>query len=163
IPKRVPDAVDIALHGDRRRLDVGCFNGERFAVMAGAGFDALMIDDADGAAKQRFGRWAYLWTGAKHLREPRVLAKVRVDGDGWLEVGVVTATGVVQWARAFARTAFGHASRSPLVSTTKARSIKVKLGRAMRYELDGGARGIAKRLRIEVEPRAVTICVPPAP
>src|SRR5689334_3061640 len=33
-------AVQVALLGERRQLDVGLFNGERFAVMAGAGFDA---------------------------------------------------------------------------------------------------------------------------
>ena len=33
------------------RLDVGRFNGERFAVMAGAGFDAAMIRDAGTAAQ----------------------------------------------------------------------------------------------------------------
>ena len=49
IPKDLDEAVDIGLHGARRRLDVGVVNGERFAVMAGAGFDALMIRDADGA------------------------------------------------------------------------------------------------------------------
>ena len=39
----------------RRKLDVGVINGERFAVMAGAGFDARMIRDADGALKDRVG------------------------------------------------------------------------------------------------------------
>ena len=34
-----------------RRIDVGRMNGERFAVMAGAGFDARMIGDADGGAE----------------------------------------------------------------------------------------------------------------
>ena len=49
IPTDLAAAVDIGLHGARRRLDVGVMNGERFAVMAGAGFDARMIRDADGA------------------------------------------------------------------------------------------------------------------
>ena len=31
-------------------------NGERFAVMAGAGFDADMIKAADGGLKDRLGR-----------------------------------------------------------------------------------------------------------
>ena len=37
IPRDLPEAVQIGLHGDRRRLDTGSVNGERFAVMAGAG------------------------------------------------------------------------------------------------------------------------------
>ena len=56
------------MHGARRTIDVGRVNGERFAVMAGTGLDALMIRDADRALKGRFGRAAYVWTGAKHLR-----------------------------------------------------------------------------------------------
>src|SRR5262245_2108525 len=42
IPKSIPEAVALGLRGARRQLDVGRFNGERFAVMAGAGFDAAM-------------------------------------------------------------------------------------------------------------------------
>ena len=51
IPQDIEQAVAIGLHGDRRKLDVGRFNGERFAVMAGAGFDATMIRNADGGAE----------------------------------------------------------------------------------------------------------------
>ena len=41
IPDDLEAAVEVGLHGRRRRLDVGVVNGERFAVMAGTGFDAL--------------------------------------------------------------------------------------------------------------------------
>src|SRR5450759_2626049 len=37
IPADLTAAVQVGLHGDRRRLDTGSLNGERFAVMAGAG------------------------------------------------------------------------------------------------------------------------------
>ena len=40
------EAVPTAVAGQTRRLDVGTVNGERFAVMAGVGFDAAMIRDA---------------------------------------------------------------------------------------------------------------------
>jgi diacylglycerol kinase family enzyme len=45
------EAVQAGLHGDRRRLDTGSVNGERFTVMAGAGFDARMISDASGSRR----------------------------------------------------------------------------------------------------------------
>ena len=61
IPSDLPGALDAALHGGDRRLDVGRVNGERFAVMAGAGFDARMIAEADQGPKDRAGR-AYTWT-----------------------------------------------------------------------------------------------------
>jgi len=80
IPKDLPTAVQIGLHGDRRRLDTGTLNGEHFAVMAGAGLDALMIRDADGGMKDRIGRAAYLWTGARNLSASPVKARIKVDG-----------------------------------------------------------------------------------
>ena len=64
IPADLEEALNIALHGATRVLDVGKINGEHFAVMAGTGLDALMIRDADRSLKDRFGRAAYVWTGA---------------------------------------------------------------------------------------------------
>lgn len=81
VPQDVAEAVEVALRGDRRPIDTATLNGEHFAVMAGAGFDALMLDDADGGMKDRFGRAAYVWTGAKNLALAPVEARVRVDGE----------------------------------------------------------------------------------
>jgi diacylglycerol kinase (ATP) len=80
--------------------------------------------------------------------------------DGWLEVGVSTATGAAEWARALGRMVAGRSDRSPFVRMTRAREIDVRLAAPMTYELDGGARTTAKRLRAEVVPHAVTVCVP---
>jgi len=85
IPKDVREAVAVGMQGDRRRLDVGQINGERFAVMAGAGLDALMIRDADGTLKNRLGRAAYVLTGAKNVSAGRVTTDVRIDGDKWFK------------------------------------------------------------------------------
>jgi diacylglycerol kinase (ATP) len=85
IPKDVRSAVAVGLEGHRRRIDVGQINGERFVVMAGAGLDALMIRDADGALKNRLGRGAYILTGVKNVSVPRVPTRVRIDGDKWFK------------------------------------------------------------------------------
>jgi len=85
IPQDIEQAVAIGLRGERRKLDVGRFNGERFAVMAGAGFDAAMIEQADGTLKDRLGRVAYLWTGSQNLRARPFKAKIRVDGVPWYD------------------------------------------------------------------------------
>lgn len=85
IPKEIEGAVQIGLHGARRDLDLGSLNGERFAVMAGAGLDALMIKDANAGMKDHVGRLAYIWTGAKHLRDPKVKVRIRVDGQKWFK------------------------------------------------------------------------------
>jgi diacylglycerol kinase (ATP) len=85
IPKDIEEAVRIGLHGSRRRLDVGRMNGERFAVMAGAGFDAQMIREADAGLKDRIGRVAYVWTGVNQLGRKPFEAKIKVDGSTWFE------------------------------------------------------------------------------
>jgi YegS/Rv2252/BmrU family lipid kinase len=192
IPQDIEAAVAIGVRGCRRRLDVGRMNGERFAVMAGAGFDARMIRDANGALKNRLGRLAYVWTGARNLRVSRVKMRIRVDGEEWfsgkagcvlignvgeilggvkafeharpddgcLELGIVTADGIAQWARALSRTALGRADRSPFVQTTRGKAINIRMARPTPYELDGGARGPADRLKVRVEPAAIAVCVP---
>ena len=81
IPDDLTGAVRIGLHGDRRRLDTGSVNGEHFTVMAGAGFDARMISEADRRIKDRLGRAAYLYTGMKNLSARRMKATVEVDGE----------------------------------------------------------------------------------
>ena len=86
IPKDIEAAVDIGLHGATRAASTsGRINGERFAVMAGAGFDARMIGDADGGLKDRFGRLAYVWTGAKNLREKPFRAQDRGRRRKWFD------------------------------------------------------------------------------
>jgi YegS/Rv2252/BmrU family lipid kinase len=83
IPQDVEHAVNIGLDGSERSLDVGKINGERFAVMAGAGLDAKMIKDADGGMKDRVGRLAYIWTASKHLRGDPFDARIEVNGELW--------------------------------------------------------------------------------
>jgi diacylglycerol kinase family enzyme len=80
VPGDITEAVRVGLHGERRALDTGSVNGEHFAVMAGAGFDASMIKAADRKMKGRFGRVAHLYTGAKNLRARPVKATIKVDG-----------------------------------------------------------------------------------
>jgi YegS/Rv2252/BmrU family lipid kinase len=192
VPQDVKQAVLIGLHGERRKLDVGRFDDERFAVMAGAGFDASMIQQANGALKDRLGRVAYVWAGSKSLRAKPFKAKIEVDGvrwysgsascilvgnvgrlfggvevfddarpdDGRLDLGVVNADGITDWMRTLARTAVGHAERSPLVQATSAKKIKVKLNRKVLYEVDGGERKKVKSFTVKVQPAAITICLP---
>lgn len=85
IPTNLSKAVDIGLDGLTQRLDVGVMNGKCFTVMAGIGFDAVTMKAADGTLKDRFGRLAYLWTGAKALRVNARQTKIRVDGSTWFK------------------------------------------------------------------------------
>jgi diacylglycerol kinase (ATP) len=85
VPGDLTAAVRAGLHGNRRELDTGSVNGEHFAVMAGAGFDARMLAGADRAMKDRLGRAAYFRTGARSLSARRVRATVDVDGRRFFE------------------------------------------------------------------------------
>jgi diacylglycerol kinase (ATP) len=192
IPHDLVAALDVALGGKRKVLDVGSFNGERFGVMAGVGFDALMIADASRSLKDRMGRAAYVYTGAKNLRRASVGARIDVDGDRWfngrascvlignmgnlfggielfpdadpadghLDVGVLQTENLRDWTRFAGRALTGKVERSPFVTITSARRIDVHLKRKMEYELDGGARGRTKRLKVSVKPKAISVCVP---
>jgi len=192
IPISLADAVHVAFHGRRRRIDLGTFEGEHFGVMAGVGFDGAMINDADRKMKDRLGKLAYVWTGLRHLDGEPATAKIKVDGttwfddeascvlignvsrisggikafddakpdDGWLDVGVATAQGALEWARALGTMAVGRSDHSPFVRTTRARKVEVRLGAPMPYELDGGGRKETKRFTASVQPGAVKVCVP---
>jgi diacylglycerol kinase (ATP) len=85
IPQNIAEAIEIGLRGEARTLDVGTLNGERFAVMGGAGLDARMIQGADGHLKDRFGRLAYVWTASKNLRTEPFEAKIEVNDELWYE------------------------------------------------------------------------------
>jgi YegS/Rv2252/BmrU family lipid kinase len=74
------DAVDDAIDGRVRRIDVGTVNGERFAVMAGVGFDAAMIRDAKPETKSRFGSIAYVASAVRNMPATMTYAMVDVDG-----------------------------------------------------------------------------------
>ena len=192
IPKDLEEAVKIGLNGFRRQLDVGQMNREHFGVMAGTGLDALMIRDADAGLKDKVGRFAYVWTGAKNVRKSSVKMRIEVDGAAWfkgkascllvgnvgdviggisafsdarpddgrLNIGVVTASGALDWVRTLTRSAIGDVEGSPFVETTTGRTFDIRLDKALPYEIDGGARKKTKRLKCKVVPGAITVCVP---
>lgn len=85
IPRDIEAAVRIGLSGGRKRYDLGSVDGEHFTVMAGAGFDAAMIDDADRGMKSRTGRLAYVRTALRHVGDTPVETVVRIDGQRWFE------------------------------------------------------------------------------
>jgi YegS/Rv2252/BmrU family lipid kinase len=67
IPLDLGDAVTVALTGVNRVIDLGRVNEQRFAVMAGIGFDAAMVAGASERLKQRVGWPAYFVAGIRHL------------------------------------------------------------------------------------------------
>ena len=175
--------------GPKRRIDIGHVNGEAFAVMAGSGFDALMIRDANAKLKSRLGSIAYVISGAKNLWKDCVDTKVVVDGeplfegrsamvlvgnfgeitgginvfpdarsdDGKLDVAVVSATGIREWAPL----AWRLLRRKPLhvenARRAQGSNIVVDHAEARPYEMDGEDREPTRHLEFTIEPGALTI------
>lgn len=110
IPIDLEQALAVGLHGADRTIDVGRMNDEHFAVMAGIGMDALMIRDADAGLKDRFGRAAYFWTGARHMHAPPVRTKVQIDGHTWFDDDATCVLVANVGSLTGGITAFEHAS-----------------------------------------------------
>jgi diacylglycerol kinase family enzyme len=72
--------LEVAVERGMRRLDVGVTGDECFAVMAGMGFDAQMLDSTSETTKKRFGWPAYVVGAARHLRDRPMRVSIRIDG-----------------------------------------------------------------------------------
>jgi diacylglycerol kinase family enzyme len=151
-----------------------------------------MIRDADAGLKDKVGRFAYVWTGAKNVQKTSVKMRIEVDAkdwfkgkascllignlgdviggisafpdarpdDGLLNIGVVTASGALDWIRTLGRSVVGDVEGSPFVETTSGRAFDIRLNKAIPYEIDGSVRKKTKRLQCKAIPGAITVCVP---
>lgn len=83
-PIDLDGAVEVALHGEPKPIDVASMNDEHFAVSGGTGFDAMLISDVErNDLKDRWGRLAHLPAAWHNLRVPPAQAVVDVDGEPW--------------------------------------------------------------------------------
>jgi YegS/Rv2252/BmrU family lipid kinase len=83
IPTDPQEALELVFSGKQERLDVGYLPDEQryFSLMAGAGYDARLIKDANRELKNSLGFAAYLLTGLKNLfRLPPARIDLEVDG-----------------------------------------------------------------------------------
>jgi diacylglycerol kinase family enzyme len=82
IPQADDEALDVALTGADRSIDLGRLDdGQVFAVMAGTGFDALMMREAPEGLKGALGWPAYIVGGARGLRRSRVHVQIALDDE----------------------------------------------------------------------------------
>jgi diacylglycerol kinase (ATP) len=121
-------------------------------------FDAKVVVDGEEwyegpASLVLFGNVGNAFAGVKAFADAQ-------PDDGLLEIGVGSAHGVFQWGRTLARSATGGIQKSRFVHMTKGRKAEVKLSRKVLYELDGGDREKRKTFRVDVQPSAMTVCVP---
>ncbi len=89
IPLYLQAAVDTALHGQDRAIDLvkvsgdGIGDDEHFMVMAGMGFDAAIMEGANEQIKAKVGWLAYVVSGLRNLMFPAVRLEVRLDDGEW--------------------------------------------------------------------------------
>ena len=85
IPLYLRSAVDVALNGQDRAIDMVEVSGDKmkdatFLVMAGLGFDAAIMEGVNEGIKAKVGWLAYVWSALKSLMFPAVRVEVSVDG-----------------------------------------------------------------------------------
>jgi YegS/Rv2252/BmrU family lipid kinase len=89
IPLQLQAAVEVALSGQDRAIDLARVSGdglgvdEHFMVMAGMGFDAAVMEGASEQIKARVGWLAYVVSGMRNLMFPAVRVDIRLDGGEW--------------------------------------------------------------------------------
>ena len=65
IPRGFEKAIDVAVNGLPTPIDLGQVNGKAFALVAGAGFDAAVMQGATRELKERWGFGAYIYAALK--------------------------------------------------------------------------------------------------
>jgi YegS/Rv2252/BmrU family lipid kinase len=85
IPLYIRAAIDVALNGQDRAIDLVEVSGDgfpdtHFMVMAGMGFDAAIMEGVNEDIKKRVGWLAYVLSALKSLMFPAVRVEVSVDG-----------------------------------------------------------------------------------
>jgi diacylglycerol kinase (ATP) len=86
IPLDLDDALYRLLDGYDRKIDLVEVHGDaldssRFAVMAGLGLDAAIMDDVPDDLKKRIGWTAYLFSAFKNINHPSVRVEITLDDD----------------------------------------------------------------------------------
>jgi diacylglycerol kinase (ATP) len=190
IPRRLEDAIQVALFGRDRALDVGRAEEGIFLVAAGMGLDARMMSALEARARHRIGLVAYVASALRHLADPAF--EVTVECDGGAPLGRRVAAALVSNV---ARLPLGirlhpealvddgrlevvliqprgpvgwlrvaaallGASDRRAVERMTARRVVIRSTSPQPMELDGDAVGWATSLTAQVHPRAVVVRVP---
>ena len=86
IPLYIRSAIDVALNGQDRAIDLVKVGGDgfedtHFMVMAGMGFDAAIMEGVSDDIKKRIGWIAYVVSGLRSLMFPAVKVEIQIDDD----------------------------------------------------------------------------------
>jgi diacylglycerol kinase family enzyme len=183
IPLALPHALDVALYGDRRPLDLGWANGKCFSLIAGLGVDAAIIARTNAQLKARIGRAAYLSGSRALLSLQRDTFEIQVDdGTPVLLQGYGVMVGNLSRFRAVQRKWPGatfHDGRFEVavmrshpalgsvwpadgrfVEWLTGRHVSIRSCRSHLLERDGDVDGSDDFLNVNVIPHGLTVCAP---
>ena len=86
----IPDTVEAAcktiVDGATKKVDAAMCNGKPMILLAGIGFEAETVEDADREAKDRLGMLAYVLSGLKQLKDFEQFATIIETDDKIIKV-----------------------------------------------------------------------------
>lgn len=199
VPLDETEAIDVAFSGHTREIDlikltVDEQDPDHFAVAAGIGIDAMIMDETDPALKAKVGTAAYFIAAGKALGRLPVHMTIQLDDrrpihrnamlcvvgnvgvlpgnitlipgarpdDGLLDVYVASPQHLWHWLKVLLRVITRRPTKDDQVDQHTARSVRITLRERDNYQLDGDAIGECLSLFAEIQPGALTICVPAA-
>jgi diacylglycerol kinase (ATP) len=199
LPLEEVEAIEVALGGQLRRVDLVKITvddrpAEHFAVMAGIGMDAMIMDETDEDLKDKVGSAAYFVAAAKALRRLPVRLTVQLDSnrplrrhamvcvignvgtlrgnltlipgarpdDGLLDLYIASPRRFRHWAKLALRLITRRPKKDDQVDQRTGKTVRITIDGKDNYQLDGDVVGESTTLFAEIQPGALTICVPPA-
>jgi diacylglycerol kinase (ATP) len=200
LPLEEGDAIEVALDGQLRvvdlvRITVDDREPEHFAVMAGIGVDAMMMDETNEDLKDKVGSAAYFVAAGKALGRLPIRLKVQLDNnrpvrrhamlcvignvgtlrgnltlipgaspdDGLLDLYIASPRRFRHWVKLALRLITRRAKKDDQVDQHMGKRVRIMIDGKDNYQLDGDVVGESTTLDAEVQPGALTICVPAQP
>ena len=197
LPLEEVDAIDVALDGQQRPIDLVRITvddrpPEHFAVMAGIGVDAMIMDETNEDLKDKVGSAAYFVAAGKALGRLPVRMTVQLDSnrpvrrhamvcvignvgrlqgnltlipgaspdDGFLDLYIASPRQLRHWVKLAFRLITRRAKKDDQVDQRKGKSVRIVIDGKDNYQLDGDVIGESTTLDAEIQPGALTICVP---
>jgi diacylglycerol kinase (ATP) len=197
LPLEEVEAIEGALGGQVRLMDLVRITvddraPEHFAVMAGIGIDAMIMDETDEDLKDKVGSAAYFVAAGKAMGRLPVRMTVQLDNnrpvrrhamlcvignvgtlrgnltlipgaspdDGLLDLYIASPRRFRHWAKLALRLITRRPKKDDQVDQHMGKRVRIKIHGKDNYQLDGDVAGESTTLDAEIQPGALTICVP---
>jgi diacylglycerol kinase (ATP) len=197
LPLEDVEAIEVALSGEVRLIDLVRITvddraPEHFAVMAGIGVDAMIMDETNEALKDKVGSAAYFVAAGKALGRLPVRLEVQLDNnrpvrrhamlcvignvgtlrgnltlipgaspeDGLLDLYIASPRRFQHWVKVALRLITRRAKKDDQVDQHMGKTVRIMIDGKDNYQLDGDVVGESTTLFAEIQPGALSICVP---